>query len=401
MRYRSLVSVGALAITMAVALTTVPLAGQSRPATAPTAPKAPAPKTAWGEPDIQGIWTYEYQVPFQRPEKYKDREFFTDAEIAELDKQRAAQQSRDYRAERGSEADVAGAYNAVFLTLKHSGRRTSMVTDPPNGRIPPTTPEFQKRQTVDRDFALALLAPTEPCRLQLQGCAGGKFGPPSPRRNEVPPSYLAGAINRNFNPEDRSLGERCLLGQLPEFGTAFGGSYRRIVQTPGGVTIFYDQGQGQGFQRNIVMNGSPHLPASIRQWWGDSRGHWEGNTLVIDVTNFSEKANFQGAHENLHLVERWTRTDAATLDYVVTIEDSTVWTKPFTVTQEFTAQDNEANRIYYEPRCHEGNFGLPGMLLGARMEETAFAEGRGVDPATKCTAACTFGPSEETADPLQ
>jgi hypothetical protein len=401
MRYRSLVSVGALSAVMAVGLTTVPLAGQSRPATAPAPAKAPATKTSWGEPDLQGIWTYEYQVPFQRPEKYKDREFFTDAEIADLDKQRAAQQSRDYRAERGSEADVAGAYNAVFLTLKHSGRRTSMVTDPPNGRIPPTTAEFQKRQAIDRDFALALLAPTEPCKLQLAGCAGGKFGPPSPRRNEVPPSYLANAVNRNFGPEDRSLGERCLLGQLPEFGTAFGGSYRRIVQTPGGVAIFYDQGQGQGFQRNIVMNGSPHLPANVRQWWGDSRGHWEGNTLVIDVTNFSEKSNFQGSHENLHLVERWTRIDAATLEYVVTIEDPTVWTRPFTVKQEFTAQDNQANRIYYEPRCHEGNFGLPGMLLGARTEESAFAEGRGPDPATKCTAACTFGPSEETADPLQ
>src|SRR5439155_13367492 len=152
------------------------------------------------------------QVPFQRPEKYKGREFFTDEEIAQLDKQRAAQQSRDYRAERGSEADVAGAYNAVFLTLKHSGRRTSMVVDPPDGRIPPTTPEFQKQQAAEREFALALLAPTEPCRLQLQGCAGGKFGPPSPRRNDVPPAYLTGAINRNFNPEDRSLGERCLMG---------------------------------------------------------------------------------------------------------------------------------------------------------------------------------------------
>src|SRR5580700_1300437 len=111
MSYRSLVAAGALAVTMAFALTVVPVAGQTRstPATAAPVTKAPAPKTAWGEPDLQGIWTYEYQVPFQRPEKYKDREFFTDAEITQLDKQRAAQQSRDYRAERGSEADVAGA----------------------------------------------------------------------------------------------------------------------------------------------------------------------------------------------------------------------------------------------------------------------------------------------------
>jgi hypothetical protein len=167
------------------------------------------------------------------------------------------------------------------------------------------------------------------------------------------------------------------------------------------VTIFYDQGQGQGYQRNVVMNGSPHLPASVRQWWGDSRGRWEGDTLVIDVTNFSPKSEFRGSSEHLHLVERWTRVDANTLEYVVTIDDPSVWTRPFTVKQEFVKQDDQANRIYYEPRCHEGNYGLPAMLLGAREEEKAYSEGRGPDPATRCTAACTFGPSEETQDPLQ
>jgi hypothetical protein len=403
MRHRFLAAMGVLALTVALLqLAPVTLEGQESRGTPPAAKAGPAPKTPWGEPDLQGIWTYEFQVPFERNPKYADREFFTAAEIKEFDRQRAAQQSRDFRAERGSEADVAGAYNAVFLTLKHSGRRTSMVVDPPNGRIPPTTPAFQKQQAADRAFGLALLAPTETCKQQLAGCAGGKYDPnPSPRRNEVPPSYLTAAINRNNGPEDRSMGERCLLGSLPEFGTAFGGSYRRIVQTPGGITIFYDQGQGQGFQRNIVMNGSPHLPSTVRQWFGDSRGHWEGNTLVIDVTNFSEKTNFRGSRENLHLIERWTRTDSNTLEYAVTIEDPTVWTKPWTVKQDFAPQSNEANRIYYEPRCAEGNYGLPAMLLGTRMEDAAFAEGRGPDPATRCTAGCTFGPSEETVDLLQ
>ena len=132
------------------------------------------------------------------------------------------------------------------------------------------------------------------------------------------------------------MADRCLTGGLPEFGTAFGGSFRRIVQTPGGISIFYDVGQGQGWQRNIVMNGSPHLPANIRQWYGDSRGRWEGNTLVIDVTNFSPKTDFQGSRENLHLVERWTRTGPTSLEYAVTVEDPTVWTRPWTVKQEFT-----------------------------------------------------------------
>jgi len=173
------------------------------------------------------------------------------------------------------------------------------------------------------------------------------------------------------------------------------------VQTPGGIAIFYDSGQGQGWQRNIPMNGMPHLPSHIRQWWGDSRGHWEGNTLVVDVTNFSPKTEFQGSRENLHLIERWTRTDANTLAYVLTIDDATTWTKPWTVKQEFSRQSDQPNRIYYEPRCHEGNYGLPGLLAGARAMETAFAEGRGADPATLCTSGCAYGPDDETTDLLQ
>ncbi len=155
------------------------------------------------------------------------------------------------------------------------------------------------------------------------------------------------------------------------------------MQTPGGISIFYDVGQGQGWQRNIVMDGSPHLPANIRQWYGDSRGHWEGNTLVADVTNFSPKTDFQGSRESLHLVERWLRSGPSTLEYAVTIEDPTIWTRPWTVTQQFTKQSDEENRIFYEPRCIEGNYALPGLLQGRRMEERAFAEGRGADPATR------------------
>jgi hypothetical protein len=188
-------------------------------------------------------------------------------------------------------------------------------------------------------------------------------------------------MNRNDGPEDSSLAERCLTIGLPEFGGPTGSF--RIVQTAGGISMFYDVGQGQGWQRNIVMNGSPHLPTGIRQWYGDSRGHWEGNTLVIDVTNFSPKTDFQGSRENLHLVERWTRTGPTSLEYVVTIEDPTVWTKAWTVKQEFTRQSEESNKLYTEPRCVEGNFGLPGLLHGRRTEEFAFAEGRGPDPATR------------------
>jgi hypothetical protein len=348
------------------------------------APSVPALKTPWGEPDLQGIWTYESDTPLQRLAKYASQEFFTEAQRAELDRERAAMLARDPRQERGSETDVTRGYNSVFLSVKRIGARTSLIVDPPNGRIPALTPAAQKLAAADRDFRLALLQATETCKSGAPACSGGKYDPtPSPRRAERPPRYNTARINRNDGPEDMALGERCLTGGLPEFGTAFGGSFRRIVQTPGGISIFYDVGQGQGWQRNIVMDGRPHLPSSIRQWYGDSRGRWDGTTLVIDVTNFSPKTDFQGSRENLHLTERWTRLGPNTLEYVVTIDDPTVWTRPWTVKQEFSRQSEADNRIYYEPRCIEGNYGLPGILHGRRSEERAFAEGRGPDPAMR------------------
>jgi hypothetical protein len=339
-------------------------------------------KTPWGEPDLQGIWMDEFDTPLQRPAKYADQEFFTEAQRQELDKERTAMVVK--RAESG-DADVT-----VGLSLNPTGPRTSLIVDPPDGRIPTLTPEAEKAAAADREFRLALLEATATCRNKLAACAGGKYDPiPSPRLAEPAPRYnadkLAPRLNRYDGPEDSVLQDRCLTGGLPEFGlpqSSFGGSFRRLVQTPGGISMFYDVGQGQGWQRNIVIDGSPHVLPNIRQWHGDSRGHWEGNTLVIDMTNFSPKTNFLGSRENLHLVERWTRTGPTTLEYVATIKDPTVWTRPWTVRQEFTRQSEQENRIYYEPRCIEGNYGLPGILRGSRAEELAFAEGKGPDPAT-------------------
>jgi len=355
----------------------------------------------------------------QRPAKYANREFFTDAERAELDKQRAeaiGREAADDRRERGSEQDVGGAYNAaVFSTHKRMGRRTSLVVDPPDGKIPPLTPEAQKKRAAMREYQLALIQATDLCKNKLPGCEGGQYGPPSPRRAEVPPYYVTvgaagglgaggGAINRADNPEDRGLGERCMAAVLPDFG-GNAGFYLQIIQSPGRLSIFYDTGQGQGWQRIVPVTNAPHLPSHVRQWWGDSRGRWEGRTLVVDVTNFSPKTYFQGAQENLHLVERWTRLDANTIEYAVTIEDPTTWTRPWTVKQEYTKQSDQENRIYKEPRCHEGNYGMPALLLGAREQERAFAEKRGPDPATECTAGCggfAFGFSDtgEDSNPL-
>jgi len=388
----------AIATAAAGALVSVPMTRASAQAPAASVtPPAPALTTPWGEPDLQGIWTDETDTPLQRSPKFANQEFFTEVQRADLDKERSELLRRDRRVERGTELDVAGAYNALFMTQKRTGARTSMIVDPANGRIPPLAPEAQKMAGADREFRLALLQATETCRSKSVACSGGKYDPtPSPRIAELPPRYNTARMNRHDGPEDGSLPDRCLTGGLPEFGAATG-SFRRIVQTPGGISIFYDVGQGQGWQRNIVMDGRPHLPANVRQWYGDSRGHWEGNTLVVDVTNFSPKTDFQGSRENLHLVERWTRT-GTTLEYEVIIEDPTVWTRPWTVKEEFTRQSDQDNRLYYEPRCIEGNYGLPGLMRGARTEECSFAEGRGPHPATKDNATDFVGVED---DPLQ
>ncbi len=388
------VAIAAAAVGAVIAVSVTRASAQA-PAVSATAPSAPALKTPWGEGDLQGIWMDETDTPLQRPAKYANQEFFTEAQRAELDAQRSALAGKDSRPERGTELDVGGSYNQLFIPRKHTGARTSMIVDPPNGRIPPLTPEAQKINAMEREFRLALLQSTATCKTRYRTCADGKYDPtPSPRRAELAPRYNTAGMNRHDGPEDQGLGVRCLPGGLPEFGSI---SFRRIVQTPGGISMFYDLGQGQGWQRNIVMDGSPHLPANIRQWYGDSRGHWEGNTLIIDVTNFSPKTDFQGSRENLHVVERWTRTGPTGLEYEVTIEDPTVWMRPWTVKREFTTQSEQENRIYYEPRCIEGNYALPGLMRGARMEDVAFAEGRGPDPATKDT---TIGTSGVEDDPL-
>ena len=377
------VAIAVVAWSVVVSAPMTPASAQTSAASGTPPAASSSPKTPWGEPDLQGIWTDETTTPLQRPARYANQEAFSEAERAELDRVRSEVLGRERRAERGTERDVSGSYNNVFVSFKRTGARTSLIVDPPNGRIPPLTPEAQKLAGAEREFRLALLQSTETCKNKEAACNGGTYDPGrSPRFVELPPRYNATRMNRNDGPEDSSLGERCLTGGLPEFGGPTG-SFRRVVQTPGGISIFYDVGQGQGWQRNIVMDASPHLPASIRQWYGDSRGHWEGDTLVIDVTNFSSKTDFQGSRENLHLIERWTRTGPSTLEYEARIEDPTVWTQPWTVREEFSRQSDEDNRLYTEPRCVEGNYGLPGIIRGRRAEERAFAEGRGPDPATR------------------
>jgi hypothetical protein len=384
MRRRLLQLIGVAAVFIAVIvllkLAPTPVAGQAQTDQG----QEGASPTPWGDPDLQGIWTTDYEIPLQRPTRYADKDFFTEEERAELDRVRAGSIARN----EGRTEYTVGAYNAgIFLSHKHTGRRTSLIVDPPDGRIPPFTPEAQQRRDAIREYQLALLQATDVCENNLPTCQGGTYGQPSPRRAEPPPYYPAAAVNRADNPEDRGLSERCMSARLPDFGGG-AGFFLQVVQSPGGVSIFYDTGQGQGWQRTIPVTDRPHVSTNVRQWRGDSRGRWEGETLVVDVSNFGPKTDFHGSRENLHIVERWTRLDADTIEYVATMDDPTTWTRPWTAVLELSRQSNEANRIYHEPRCHEGNYGMPALLAGARAEERAFAEGLGPDPATLCSAGC-------------
>ncbi|MGE3707207.1 MAG: hypothetical protein AB7I13_18200 [Vicinamibacterales bacterium] len=380
----------------------------------------PAPMKPWGVPDLEGIWTRDSEEPLQRPSKYKDKEFFTDEERAELDRLRAEILARDASKERrtqggkgSAEQDVAGAYNAeIYTSHLRLGRRTSMIVEPRDGRLPDLAPRAKQEMAALLEYSLALKQASDVCKNQRPACRGGKYIPtPSPRRFEPPPYYITGrnglpgggggVISRSDGPEDRGHGERCMLGALPDFD-----GFRRIVQSPKQLSIQYDTGQGQGWHRTVPISDAPHAPASVRQWWGDSRAKWEGNTLVVDVTNFSPKSNFNGAHDQLHLVERWTRLDADTVEYTVRVEDPTTWVSPWVATHTMKKQDDQMNRIYPEPRCHEGNYGMAALLQGARAEEAAFKAGRGENPAYKCLGACGgfaagFADEGDDANPLR
>ena len=376
MRRRLLESFGVVTvfvtITVTLHLTSESVGGQ-----------APA-STAWGHSNLEGIWLDVYATPFERTPGLGDREFATTEERTARDQARMVNPGRNERADRAGQ-DVAGAYNAVYTSAKPAGPRTSLVVDPPDGRIPALTPDAQRQNESQQEWRLMLLENTETCQSEAPGCAGGKYGPPSERRFDVAPFYNTSRMNRHFGPEDQSSGDRCMSGRTPDFN-----GFRRIVQGEDSIAIGYDTGQGQGFQRVVYLSGR-HPASPIRLRHGDSRGHWEGDTLVIESTNFSPKFPYRGSGENRKLVERYTRVDENTLEYEVTIEDPTVWAAPWTVRQELKRQSDEENRIYYEPRCHEGNYGLPALLIGARVDEQEFEAGRGPDPFSMDTATCVNG----------
>ena len=286
-----------------------------------------APRASDGKPDLQGIWTNITITPLERPRELADKAFFTEQEALQYEKQVREQNNADRR-DGGAQADVNRAYNDFWYdrgTKVVGNRRTSLIVDPPDGKVPALTPEAQKRQA-DR--------------------------------------AAAGREHQFDGPENRALTERCLVWPTagPPMMPSFYNNNYQIVQGPGYVMILVEMVHDV---RIIPTDGRPHLPANIRQWFGDSRGHWEGDTLVVETTNFTDKSSFRGSDENMKLIEKFTRTGPDTILYEFTVNDPTVFTKPWTAQVPM----NKMQGPIIEYACHEGNYAMSGMLAGARADE--------------------------------
>ena len=322
------------------ALTIVLAAGSLAPFSATAQPSAPntssVPRTLDGHPDLQGVWDFGSVTALERPAALAGKEFLTDEDVADLEAQAAAG-----RVDRPPRAGDPGSYNQFWFargTRVAGTRRTSLIVDPPAGRLPPYTREGEARMAAREE-----------------------------------------ARRRNAGPEDRDVDERCILGfnsgppMLP-------GAYNNFVQVfqgPGYVAILNEMVHDV---RLVPLDGRPSLPQQIRQWKGDSRGRWEGDTLVIETANFMELGTahpapnmerLEAADSHLRLVERFRRLDADTLLYEFTMDDPTAWTMPWRVEMTMTRSDG----ALYEYACHEGNYGLFNILAGARTAEDGAQSG--------------------------
>jgi hypothetical protein len=322
----------------AVAALTVGVA-VSVPAQAPAPHDAGAskaykvPRTPWGHPDFQGIWNNGTSTPLERPADLAGREFLTDAEWAERAREIAT------RADRRPEsrlADVELAYNNEWWDRGAPLRRTSLIIDPADGKLPALTDEGRK-----------LLAARQAAR--------AKRGPAD--------SW-----------EDRPLQERCILYHgVPPFPTGYNNNYQ-IAQTRDVVAVRYEM---MAETRFIPLDGRPHLTSAIRQWIGNSRGRWDGDTLVVETTGYGDKTTFRfpTANDSLTIVERFTRVSDTLIDYQFTVRNPAMYTRPWTAVLPMV----KAEGPMYEYACHEGNYGMAGVLSGHRAEEKA-AEGAARNP---------------------
>jgi hypothetical protein len=324
-----------LAFIATVVLAPVLTAGQSSPAPAANssraaATSAPAPRTPWGDPDLQGTWDYRSITPLERPRQFGDREFLTDAEVKEMEA-RAAKRMDEPPPDDGPANLVHPQYWTDPGRKVTESRRTSLIVDPPDGRLPPTTAEAQARVAAG----------------PRAGGAGGRAGGRAD-------SWL-----------DRTPLERCITWGMPT--NILPGLYNnniQIVQAPNYVAIVHEMVHDA---RVIPLDGRSHFDEP--QWLGTSRGHFEGDTLVVVTKGFSTKTAYRGSTTNLTLTERYRRLDANTIDFRITVEDPQTWTRPWTAAFQMRPSEGDM----YEYACHEGNYGLRNMLEVARDEEKAAA----------------------------
>ena len=311
----------------ALALAAAPAAGQG-----PEGGASGAPRTAWGDPDLQGIWSSSGATPMERPDEFQGRERLTDEEVARLRGEIAARNDELALAEarRTQAGGNVGAYNNFWMERGVRSNRTSMLVDPPDGRFPPLTE------------------------------AGRYARDNQPRGDDTW--------------EDRHIWERCLTrGGMPN--AMFPRSYNnnmQVFQVPGYVVMLLEQVHEL---RVVPLDGRPHIASSIGQWNGDSRGHWEGDTLVVETTNLDPRvsglqpwsafSSYDGSGEDMRLVERFTRTGPDSLEYEVEVHDPQMYTRPWTVAYPFALSSD----VMYEYACHEGNIGMEGILAGGRAED--------------------------------
>ena len=310
----------------------------------PDAVVEPVPPTSWGDPDLRGIWDFKTLTPLQRPAALADTAVLTAEEAAEFERQELESHDADRR-DGPAIQDINRGYNQFWHdrgTNITSDRRTSLIVDPPDGRIPPLTTEAQAEAR-------------------------------SPRRRPITERIVIGSPA--LGPEDVGLSERCILGfsSGPPIVPSGNNNNLQLFQTPDYVVVFTEMIHEA---RIVPLDGRPHLPAGIRQWLGDSRGRWEGETLVVETTNFTDKASFSGgltgrggSGETFRVVERFTRVDADTLLYEFTVADPMWWTRPWSVALPM----RKTAGPLFEYACHEGNYGIAGILRGARADERAHA----------------------------
>ena len=310
-----------LTVIAVLVLVALPAAGQ------PGAEQWTVPRTPDGQPDLQGVWSFATITPLERPSRHAGRDVLTAEEVAEENQTAATRASSDRRGQLSPDQDVALAYNQFWWDRGSSTGRTSLIVDPPDGRVPAKTPAAQARIDAGR----------------------------TARARDA------------WGPEDRSGAERCVQYRpQPRLPTGYN-NHHLILQRPGYVVILTEMIHNV---RVIPLDDRPHVDDNIRLLSGDSRGHWDGDTLVVETTNFTDTLLFQGSGANRRLVERFTRVDENTIDWRFTVEDETAWARPWTTVLPFTKVEGPL----YEYACHERNYGMENLLISARAVEKAATE---------------------------